>query len=97
MASFDKNYFTLPHTPAILELHSSIYRCKRTTVRVIKNSLNGTMIIKKYKKVSSNKASLEPSFVGSISSRDKHRSVLNSSLHEEDRFIHTIQIYFVTE
>lgn len=43
MASFDKNYFTSPHTPAIFELHSSISRGKRSTVRVIKNSLNETM------------------------------------------------------
>lgn len=68
MASFDKNYFTSPHTPAILELHSSISRGKRSTVRVIKNSLNETMK-KKMQKVFSNKACLEPSFVGSICSR----------------------------
>lgn len=68
MASFDKNYFTSPHTPAILELHRSISRGKRSTVRVIKSSLNETMK-KKMQKVFSNKACLEPSFVGSISSR----------------------------
>ena len=65
MASFDKitSYHRIPH--AILELHSFKSRGQRSTVRVIKNSLNETM--KKMQKVFSNKASLEPSFVGSIS------------------------------
>ena len=65
MASFDKNYVTSLHIPPQFWNFIALYHVENVPqYSLMKNSLNETT--KKMQRVSSNKASLEPSFVGRI-------------------------------
>ena len=66
MASFDKNYVTSLHIPPQFWNFIALYHVENVPqYSLMKNSLNETTK-KKMQRVSSNKASLEPLFVGRV-------------------------------